>query len=177
MKPPPRGVRAGIALGANLGDRLASFRRTRDLLAKVNPESPVLSAPVFETAPVDCEPGASAFLNTVVEITWPHPPETLLAELAAIEAALGRPSHRPRNRSRTVDLDLLYCGDHVRHTPTLTLPHPRLATRRFVLAPLAALRPELRLPGQTRTVAELLAGLGEANHDDPAAVRLFAAEW
>lgn len=164
--------RAGIALGSNLGDRLANLRAARDSLLRSTAE-PVLSAPVFETLPVGCEPGAAPFLNTVVEILWRDTPEQLLTELAAIEHRLGRPATRARNFSRTVDLDLLYCGDEVRDTVTLTLPHPRLAQRRFVLAPLAALRPDLRLPGLARPVAELLARL----NDDPASVRRFAAEW
>ena len=167
-------ARAGIGLGSNLGDRLANLRAARARLFRAAAGGGGICAPVFETAPVGCEPGAGPFLNTVVEIPWSDTPERLLADLAAIERRLGRPAAHARNRSRTVDLDLLYCGDFVRDTPALTLPHPRLAERRFVLAPLAALRPTLRLPGPgDRTVAELLAGLD----DDPAAVRLFAADW
>ncbi len=166
-------ARAGIALGSNLGDRLANLRAARALLPSSPPGSRPRSAPVFETAPVGCEPGAGAFLNTVVEIPWADSPERLLADLAAIEQQLGRPAARARNASRTVDLDLLYCGDLVRETVALTLPHPRLPRRRFVLVPLAALQPGLRLPGQSRTVAELLAGLT----DDPATVRPFISEW
>lgn len=165
--------RAGIGLGSNLGDRLENLRAARAQLPLPADERP-LSAPVFETVPVGCEPGAGPFLNTVVEITWNGTPETLLAELTVVERRLGRPADHARNVSRTLDLDLLYCGDLVRDSAALILPHPRLHRRRFVLAPLAALRPDLRLPGQTCTVTELLAGLTD---DDPAAVRLFVAEW
>lgn len=168
--------RAGVALGSNLGDRLANLRAARARLAGVAGEiggQTMISAPVFETIPVGCEPGAGWFLNTVVEIPWADPPERLWAELAAIEQDLGRPARHARNHSRTVDLDLLYCGDAVRDSPALTLPHPRLVGRRFVLAPLAAVRPTLRLPGQTYPVAELLVRL----QDDPAAVRPFTADW
>lgn len=169
-------TRAGIALGSNLGDRLAHLRAARAALSALLTAAAgghPLSAPVFETAPVNCEEGAGPFLNTVIEIPWADTPECLLAELAAIERRLGRPAAHARDRSRTVDLDLLYCGEHVRNTPELTLPHPRLAERRFVLAPLGAIRPTLRVPGKTRTVAELLAALA----DDPATVRPFAADW
>lgn len=172
--------RAGIALGSNLGDRVANLRAARarlagvaDVAGEAGGHRLVVSAPLFETAPVGCEPGAGPFLNTVVEIPWPDTPERLWTKLAAIEQDLGRPARHARNHSRTVDLDLLYCGDAVRGSAALTLPHPRLAGRRFVLAPLAALRPTLRLPGQSRPVAELLVRL----QDDPAAVRLFTSEW
>ncbi len=168
-------ARAGVALGSNLGDRLANLRAARDRLAGAANvcAGMMLSAPAFETAPVACEPGAGWFLNTVVEFPWSDTPERLWAELAAIERDLGRPTRHPRNHSRTVDLDLLYCGDAVRQSSALTLPHPRLATRRFVLAPLAVLRPSLQLPGQAHRVAELLARL----QDDPATVRLFTTDW
>ena len=160
-------VHAGIGLGSNLGDRLANLRAARGrLLRAVGGDG--VCAPTFETAPVGCEPGAGPFLNTVVEIPWSDTPERLLTTLAAVERQLGRPAAHARNRSRTVDLDLLYCGDLVRDTPALTLPHPRLAERRFVLAPLAVLRPDLRLPGQTWTVAELLAGLDLRSRRRPA---------
>ena len=169
-------ARAGVSLGSNLGDRLANLLAARARLVGVAGEvggKVTISAPVFETIPVGCEPGAGLFLNTVVEIPWADTPERLWAELAAIEQDLGRPSRHARNHSRTVDLDLLYCGDAVRDSPSLMLPHPRLAGRRFVLAPLAALRPTLRLPGQAHPVAELLVRL----QDDAASVRLFTAEW
>ncbi len=133
------------------------------------------SAPVYETAPVGCEPGAAWFLNTVIEVqaTPAAAAETLLARLREIEARLGRVPGRPRNHSRTLDLDLLYAGDQRVRSETLTLPHPRLGQRRFVLAPLAALRPESILPGQRVSVLALLAALD----DDPAAVRKFAEVW
>ena len=89
-----------------------------------------------------------------------------------IESKLGRPSRHPRNAPRTLDLDILYIGDLVITRDDLTLPHPRLHLRRFVLAPLNDIRPKLRLPGFSKTIAELLRDL-----DDPAAVELFASEW
>ncbi|MBV9128695.1 MAG: 2-amino-4-hydroxy-6-hydroxymethyldihydropteridine diphosphokinase, partial [Verrucomicrobia bacterium] len=133
------------------------------------------------TAPVGCEPGAADFFNTVVavQIDPSVAPQNFLARLRAIEIQLGRPAEnlRARNVSRVIDLDLLYLGDSVLATPTLTLPHPRVSQRRFVLAPLAALRPHLILPGQRANVAALLAALGPAETDDAAAVRLVAAHW
>lgn len=153
-------MRAGIALGSNLGDRATNLRRAHDAIAALPGVTIALSPPApIETAPVDCPPGAPAFLNTVLEVETSLPPAELLARLREIEQTLGRPLYRPRNASRPIDLDLLYAGDLVLDTPELILPHPRIAGRRFVLAPLAALRPQLILPGQQKTVAELLAAL------------------
>ncbi len=172
----PLGI--GIALGSNLGDRLANLRRARALIRALPEALPGQcdSAPVFETAPVGCEPGAPPFLNTVIEV-WPRSsavsPERLLALLRAIETALGRAPTQARNRSRVIDLDLLFVGNQRARSETLTLPHPRLSQRRFVLAPLAALRPACVLPDQRASVSELLAALTV----DPAAMRKFAEVW
>jgi 2-amino-4-hydroxy-6-hydroxymethyldihydropteridine diphosphokinase len=127
---------------------------------------------VYETEPVGSEPDAGPFLNAVIEVECTADPFALLAALRAIESALGRPTRHPRNAPRTLDLDILYVSDLVLQDATLILPHPRLHLRRFVLAPLNDIRPDLRLPGQTVTVAELLARL-----EDPAAVTLFAEAW
>ena len=116
--------------------------------------------PLFETEP---ESGLDqpAYLNSAACGTTLLGPEALLAVLKRIEAEHGR---RPaeRNAPRPLDLDLLLFADRVSDDPELTLPHPRLATRRFVLAPLAAIAPQWRLPPEGRTVAELLDRLGPA---------------
>lgn len=153
-------MRAGIALGSNLGDRAANLRLAQEAIDALPGVTVALGPPApIETAPVDCPPGAPAFLNTVLEVETSLPPAELLARLREIEQSLGRPLQRLPNASRPIDLDLLYAGDLVLDTPELTLPHPRIAGRRFVLAPLAALRPHLILPGQQKTVAELLSSL------------------
>jgi 2-amino-4-hydroxy-6-hydroxymethyldihydropteridine diphosphokinase len=150
----------GIALGSNLGERAENIRRGIELLlARVPGIRLRASAAVYETEPVDCAPGTQAFLNTVVEVEADCLPQELHAHLKAIELALGRPEQHERNSPRTLDLDLLYAEDVVSADPVLTLPHPRMHLRRFVLEPLADIRPELVLPGQTMSVAELLAGL------------------
>lgn len=150
----------GIALGSNLGDRAENMRRGVELLmARVPGIRLNASAQVYETEPVDCAPGTQAFLNTVIEVSANCLPHELHAHLKAIEQALGRPEQRERNSPRTLDLDLLYAEDVVSDDPVLTLPHPRMHLRRFVLEPLADIRPELVLPGQKVTVAELLVGL------------------
>ena len=150
----------GIALGSNLGDRAANIQRGIELLMSRVPGIRLnASAPVYETEPVDCAPGTQAFLNTVIEVAAECLPDELHSHLKAIEQALGRPDQRERNSPRTLDLDMLYADDVVSADPALILPHPRMHMRRFVLEPLADIRPELMLPGQKVPVSELLAGL------------------
>ena len=155
-------MRTAVALGSNLGDRLENLRAARRQiieLADVRP--PVFSAGLYETAPVDCEPRASKFLNTVIEFDFEGDPVQLLEQLARIEESLGRKRDHPKNVSRRIDIDLLYCGDQRIDNERLQLPHPRMHLRKFVLQPLADIRSEFVLPGQTRTVRELLAELKE----------------
>lgn len=154
-------MRFGIALGSNLGDRAENIRRGVGLLlARVPGARLSASAPVYETEPVGCAPGSQAFLNTVIEVAAGCTPQELHAHLKAVETILGRPEQRERNSPRTLDLDMLYADDVVSTDPALTLPHPRLHLRRFVLQPLADIRPALVLPGQTLRVSELLDRLG-----------------
>jgi 2-amino-4-hydroxy-6-hydroxymethyldihydropteridine diphosphokinase len=159
-------VRTGIALGSNLGDRLAHLRDGRDQVLQIaDVSSPVLASRVYETEPVGSGPEARAFLNAVIEVEFGGQPIDLLESLQRIEASHDRPSKRPRNAPRTLDLDILYIGNLVLSNEEVVIPHPRLHQRRFVLAPLADIRPELILLGRQRSVAELLTSLS-----DPAAV-------
>ena len=163
-------MRAGIALGSNLGDRLAQLRLARErVLALPGVSAPALSSRVYETEPVGSGPDADAYLNAVLEVEYDGQPITLLDGLQRIEADFGRPSKRPRNAPRTLDLDILYAGNLVLSNAEVVIPHPRLHLRRFVLTPLADIRPDLILPGHQENVAALLAHL-----HDPARVELFA---
>lgn len=153
-------MRAGIALGANLGDRVAGLTTARSqIFALAGISAPLLSSSLYETEPVDCEPGAAKFLNAVLEIGFAGSSSELFRELQRIEHALGRPAAHARNRSRTIDLDLLYHGDRLVTELGLILPHPRLHQRAFVLQPLAEIRPDLILPNDSATVRELAARL------------------
>ncbi len=166
-------MRAGIALGANLGDRLLGLTTARGrVFALVGVVPPCLSSALYETEPVECEPGAEKFLNAVIEIGYGGPSRELLDKLKQIEAELGRPPDHARNRSRTIDLDLLYHGSRLLDEADLQLPHPRIPSRGFVLHPLAEIRPNLVLPGQTKTVQELATELARA----PSVVR-SALQW
>jgi len=150
-------MKTGVALGSNLGDRVENLRAARRQiieLADVRP--PVLFSGIYETEPIDCEPGASKFLNTVIEFDFEGDPVQLLEQLARIEESLGRKRDHPKNVSRRIDIDLLYCGDQQIDNERLQLPHPRMHSRKFVLQPLADIRSELLLPDQRKTVQELL---------------------
>jgi 2-amino-4-hydroxy-6-hydroxymethyldihydropteridine diphosphokinase len=123
--------------------------------------APLLKSSLWQTTPVNCPPGSPPFINAVVGLT-PLPretPETLLRKLLQLEIEFGRQPKRVLNEPRRLDLDLICFGGEARDTATLKLPHPRAGQRRFVLQPLAEIAPKLVLPGQVRTVAELLSGL------------------
>ncbi len=147
-----------MALGSNLGDRLANLRAACDALdALPGVESELRTSAVYETVPVDCAPGTPAFLNAAAEFDYTGEIMSLFQALQDIERAMGRASVRKKNAPRVIDLDLLYFGEITRSDANLTLPHPRITERAFVLAPLADLDPLLILPGQNRTISELLA--------------------
>jgi 2-amino-4-hydroxy-6-hydroxymethyldihydropteridine diphosphokinase len=151
-------VRAYIAIGSNLGDRARHCDAAEAALAHL-PESRLLRcSPRLETAPAEGVAGG-AFLNGAAELETALAPRALLAALQAIEAALGRPPRHLRGLARPIDLDLLLYGDLRLEEPDLILPHPRMAERRFVLEPLAALAPTLRHPALGLTIAALLARL------------------
>jgi 2-amino-4-hydroxy-6-hydroxymethyldihydropteridine diphosphokinase len=157
-------MRTGVALGSNLDDRQANFRAARKAIVDlVGATAPILSSGIYETEPVDCELGAANFLNAVLEFDYEGKPADLLKKLKQIENDLGRPSDHPRNTSRKIDIDLLYFGDAKIDNEKLKVPHPRMHLRRFVLQPLADIRPEFVLPGQTKSVGELLALLSDSS--------------
>ena len=150
-------MKTAVALGSNLGDRLENLRAARRQVIELDwIRPPVVSAGIYETEPVDCEPGASKFLNTVIEFDFEGDPVQLLEQFARIEESLGRKRDHPKNVSRRIDIDLLYCGDQQIDNERLQLPHPRMHLRKFVLQPLADIRSELLLPDQRKTVQELL---------------------
>jgi 2-amino-4-hydroxy-6-hydroxymethyldihydropteridine diphosphokinase len=166
-------MRAGVALGSNLGERLANLRNARrDIAALGGVLPPMNSSAVYETEPVGCEPGAPKFLNAAIDFEYSGEAGDLMRALATIERLLGRSANHARNVSRTLDLDLLYFGELEIENAELRLPHPRLAEREFVLRPLADIRPDLVLPKQTESVAALLHQLS-----DTGAVVRVAVEW
>jgi len=166
-------MKAGIALGSNLGDRLANMAAGRDFVFSLHEGADApLGSGLYETEPVDCAPGTAAFLNAVIEIETSLAPTELLQKLRAYEQTAGRAEHCAKNSPREIDLDLLYMGSVRFDSPALVLPHPRMTSRRFVLQPLADIRADLVVPGQTATVAQLLSAL-----PPHPAVRLVARDW
>jgi 2-amino-4-hydroxy-6-hydroxymethyldihydropteridine diphosphokinase len=153
-------MKTGIALGSNLGDRLQNLRQAHEeLLAIHGVSGEARYSRIYETEPVDCPPDTSPYLNAVIEIDYDGDPISLLGQLQRIEKKMRRPSRHPRNAPRTIDLDILYAGGLTLTNEKITIPHPRLFSRRFVLAPLYDIAPGLILPGQHETVAQLLAKL------------------
>jgi 2-amino-4-hydroxy-6-hydroxymethyldihydropteridine diphosphokinase len=166
-------MRTAVALGSNIGDRLENLRAARNSILRLpNVKAPILSSAVYETEPVGCEPGAGKFLNAVVEFEYEGDPARLLEQLIQIEEALGRKRDHPKNVSRTIDIDLLYCGDQQINDERLQMPHPRLHLRTFVLRPLADIGRDLVLPGEKKTVSDWL-----ADFKDSGAVVRFAEIW
>jgi 2-amino-4-hydroxy-6-hydroxymethyldihydropteridine diphosphokinase len=166
-------VRTGVALGSNLGDRLANLRAARQAIVRLaGVTAPILSSAVYETDPVDCEPDAGKFLNAVIEFCFPGDPLELLKWLMRIELELGRPRDRARNVSRKIDIDLLYVDELKIDSEPLQLPHPRMHLRRFVLEPLLDVQPDLVLKQQGKAVRELLAQL-----DDSGKVICVTRDW
>jgi 2-amino-4-hydroxy-6-hydroxymethyldihydropteridine diphosphokinase len=139
---------AYVGLGANLGDREGTIRAA---LARLDREPGISVRHVSrlrETEPVGPVTDQPRFLNGVAELETTLRAEELLQALLGVEAALGRTREGPRGGPRTIDLDLLLYGEAQLEAPGLTVPHPRLAERRFVLEPLAELAPGLKVPGK-----------------------------
>ncbi len=153
-----------IALGSNLGD---SRKILLDAMARLEEFSaePILKSSLWRTSPVDCPPDSPKFLNAIVALSpfAGETPESLLEKLQALEKEFGRSAKKILNEPRPLDLDLIAFGTEIRNSSDLVLPHPRAHTRRFVLQPLNEIAPDFVLPGQTQTVAQLLA---ELNNDE-----------
>jgi 2-amino-4-hydroxy-6-hydroxymethyldihydropteridine diphosphokinase len=145
----PDGTLIYLSLGSNLGDRAANLERAIEALPAAG-----VRALLYETEPVDLRE-QPWFLNCVVEAETSLSPRDLLAVLQGIERQMGSSKLIARG-PRIVDLDVLFYGGEVIHTPEMEIPHPRMAERRFVLVPLAEIAPALRHPVLQATIAELL---------------------
>ncbi|MGD9611676.1 MAG: 2-amino-4-hydroxy-6-hydroxymethyldihydropteridine diphosphokinase [Kiritimatiellia bacterium] len=168
------GIEAGLSLGSNLDDRLASLQAARAAIAAIPEVALLASAPVYETEPVGVpdEYTDAAFYNTVLVIGTSLDAHKLFAQLQKVETALGRKRTIRQNVPRTIDVDLIYYDGQTIRSGGLVVPHPRWTKRRFVLQPLADVRGYLVLPGHDRRVRDILAAL-PAGQD----VRLVQAEW
>lgn len=164
----------GLSLGSNLGDRAGHLAQARHEIAALPKTRIVAQSKLYETEPVGvrAEHRHLLFLNGALIVETDLSVEEAQRALSELELKLGRRRELNRFAPRTVDIDLLYAGDLFMETENLTLPHPRWAQRRFVVQPLADVRPDLVLPGAQRSIRETLAALpaGEA-------VREYAGDW
>lgn len=165
---------AYLGLGSNLGDREANLRQAISLLAERGLRL-IAESSVYETDPVDYL-DQPKFLNQVVAVTAENPePFALMKLCLETEAALGRVRTVPRG-ARVIDIDLLLFGDQIINGKSegikLTLPHPRMHLRRFVLQPLAEIAPQIVHPGMKQTVTQILAFLA-----DDSAVQVYRAAY
>jgi 2-amino-4-hydroxy-6-hydroxymethyldihydropteridine diphosphokinase len=147
-----------LGLGSNVGDREEHLRAAVRMLSERGVEVEAVSS-TYETEPVGGVLDQPDFLNAAIRIRTELEPEELLDLCKAIEVERGRDLDAPRHSPRPLDVDLLLLGDLELSTERLTLPHREVTTRRFVLAPLLELDPELALPGGTR-LAGALSSLG-----------------
>ena len=147
-----------LGLGSNVGDRAGHLRAAIELLGEQGVEVEAVSS-VYETEPVGEVLDQPDFLNAAIRIRTELEPELLLAVCKAIEVEQGRMLAGSRHSPRPLDIDLLLLGDLELSTERLTLPHPEVTSRRFVLAPLLELTPDLALPDGT-CLADALAALG-----------------
>ncbi|HEY2839325.1 MAG TPA: 2-amino-4-hydroxy-6-hydroxymethyldihydropteridine diphosphokinase [Pirellulales bacterium] len=143
-----------IALGANLGDRAETMSRAVALLGQNSHFHSLTHSAWRETTPIGGPAGQPPYLNGALIVSTALPPAQVLAELQAIELRLGR-DRQVRWGSRTIDLDLLLYDDLILSTPELTLPHPGMAFRKFVIEPAAEIAPEMRHPQIGWTLGEL----------------------
>lgn len=152
-------VTAYIGIGANLGDARTNVLEAIARLARLPGATLVEASPSYRTAPIDAS--GDDYINAVARISTTLPAEQLLRALHAIEAQHGR--ERPyRNAPRTLDLDLLLYGDEQIASATLTVPHPRITERAFVLVPLLALMPSITVPGKGAASDYLASVAGQA---------------
>jgi len=156
-----------LGLGSNVGDRAAHLRAAIGMLGERGVEVEAVSS-AYETEPVGEVLDQPDFLNAAIRIGTTLEPEELLDACKAIEAERGRALDAPRHSPRPLDIDLLLLGDLELSTDRLTLPHPEVTSRRFVLAPLLELDPGLTLPDGTQ-LAGALAALGPGERVDQAA--------
>jgi 2-amino-4-hydroxy-6-hydroxymethyldihydropteridine diphosphokinase len=141
-----------LSLGSNLGDREANLRTAIEKLKRIG--NPVAVSSFYETEPVEVAPTQPWFLNCAVKLDTEKMPRQLIAAILALEQDMGR-QRKQQKGPRTIDIDILLFGSSVIEIPSLTIPHPKLHQRRFVLEPLAEIAPDARHPVFKRTVREL----------------------
>lgn len=164
----------GLSLGVNLGDRLLQLQKAERQIAAIQGVALVARSPVYETEPVGV-PGTERdlfFLNAVLVVETLLSVPELFLKLKQVERQLGRLPRMRQNAPRPIDIDIIYADNMRLRQDDITVPHPRWSSRKFVVQPLSDVRPDLIVPGQTGTVAEVLSQLVDEH-----LVKLFTKEW
>jgi len=143
-----------LSIGSNMGDRDSSIRKAVDFLSSLGTVESVSS--LYETSPVGMAPGTDHFFNLVMGICSDFTPNEMLALVKEYEKKKGRDTVNSHMKPRIIDIDILFAGNLIMNTTKLTLPHPELGNRKFVLAPLSEILPDLVHPVSGKTVSELL---------------------
>jgi 2-amino-4-hydroxy-6-hydroxymethyldihydropteridine diphosphokinase len=151
-----------LGLGSNIGDRRAHLQEAVKRLPGHGVRV-LASSSVYDTEPVGLVLDQPDFLNAAVRIDTAHEPEQLLDACKAVEGEIGRAAGGPRHGPRVIDVDVLLLGEAVFSSQRLTLPHPEMCNRRFVLVPLLELDPDLSIPGVDAPLAGALDSLA-ADH-------------
>ena len=149
-----------VALGSNLGESVLTLRMAAARISDWSLEK-VIGSSLWETEPLNCPPGSPSFINAVMGLNPKQgmSPESLLVDLLELEMQIGRERSGLVNEPRKIDLDLISFGMETRNAESLILPHPRAFERQFVLSPLKEIAPDFILPGQNKSVTELLKDL------------------
>jgi len=150
-----------LSLGSNLGNRLKQLKTAKYAVSQLPKNSVCHQSSVYETAPVGVREQYKelTYLNAVLIIKTDNSPESILGSIHAIEAQMGRIRTEDRFAPRPIDIDILYAGNTMLDCDDLTIPHPRWAERRFVVQPLADVRPNLILPNCQKSVLQILESL------------------
>ena len=163
-----------LSLGSNLGNRLENLKKTKASVSQLTDVFLCCQSSVYETGPVGVRDQYKdmAYLNTVLIINTGNSPENILDSIHTIEAQMGRIRTKDRFAPRPIDIDILYAGNTMSDCDDLTIPHPRWAERRFVVQPLADVRPNLILPNGKKSVFQIL----ECLPTKPK-VEIFTIDW
>ncbi|MDP2991412.1 MAG: 2-amino-4-hydroxy-6-hydroxymethyldihydropteridine diphosphokinase [Kiritimatiellota bacterium] len=167
-------MEVGLSLGSNMGDRLTHLKNAKAIILDSPGIMPAAQSPVYETEPVDVPPEFQAihFLNAILIVKTLIPLPQLMHTFQFLEQKIGRVPNAVVNAPRPMDIDIIYADGLQIQEQHIVIPHSLWQERRFVVQPLCDVRPDLIIPGQTGTVADVLAGLS-----DPHKVILFAKKW
>ena len=167
-------MEVGLSLGSNISNRLANLQEAKRRILALPGITWIAQSPVYETEPVGVKPEYQHldFLNAVLILDGPASLHDGLNQFHQIEDSMGRHRSLDRYTPRAIDIDIIYADQLTIQSGGLVIPHPHWKERRFVLQPLADVRPDLTLPGSLPSVKDILAALPEGE-----AVTLFAREW